>query len=67
MEEYLPRRVKTIQDGHVNIENDQIRLEQRALIDSFLAIGGLAADFPAVLAFHQSTHHAPDVFVIINN
>jgi hypothetical protein len=67
MEKYLPRRFKTIQDRHVNIENNQIRLQQRALIYSFLPIGGLAADFPAVLGFQQSAHHAPDVLVIIND
>ncbi len=46
-EKYLASRFEPIPDRHVDIEENQIRLEQHTLIDGFLPIGSLAADLPA--------------------
>jgi hypothetical protein len=42
---------ETIQDGHANIENDEVRIENFCLLDRLLTIPGFATSVPSLLRF----------------
>ena len=59
-------RIKAVEDGHVYVEDDEVRLKEFTLIDGLLAISGLPADPPPILILQQNSDRAPNLLMIIN-
>jgi len=64
---YLTHGGEAIQDRHINVENDEIRVEFGGFIDGVLAIDRFAADFPRELFFEHGPKAATQHFVIVGN
>ncbi len=49
----LAHRNQTVEDGHIDIENHQVRMQFPCLVDSVLAINGFAAYFKVGLSLKR--------------
>jgi hypothetical protein len=59
--------LKTIHDGHAQVQHDQVGEKLPGFIDRLQTIFGFSADRPAILLFQQSTQEAPDPGVVIDD
>lgn len=63
----MSRRIQTIHDGHLEIQDDDIRVQLLSLMDGDLAIFGLATYTPLRVLFDTQAEHASDESTVISN
>jgi hypothetical protein len=60
-------RLDTVQQGHANIEDENIGLEFGGFFDGFAAVGCFRADFPPFVRFEQRAEAGADDGVVIRD
>ena len=61
----LASRVQTVQVGHADVDDDDIRIQLQGLVDRFTAIACLAADLPTLMLFKKCAQAAAHDFVVV--
>src|SRR5579859_4032066 len=61
----LARRIQTVQVGHADIDNNDVRIQLKGFLDCFATIAGFAAHFPALVLLKQRAQTSAHDFMIV--